>query len=202
MDPKRLRELMKGEFALVSQEKYIDITGDSCNWCNRVTFRSMLAAGEWPTARNPAPGKDETMGVFCSYSCARQANAANHVGTIYPHRWIKDGKKVASSGCFITTAVCSILGKSDDCFELETLRSFRDKYMMTEPNRRELVHKYYRTAPAISYRLETSEDKKEEANYLLNNFISPACAAIESNDNQKAMNIYTDMMSYFGVDKS
>ncbi len=41
----------------------------------------------------------------------------------------KDRNKVdqrPSTGCYITTAVCHILGYEDDCTVLETLRGFRD----------------------------------------------------------------------------
>ena len=32
--------------------------------------------------------------------------------------------------CYITTIVCEILGKGDNCYELNALRMFRDYYMV------------------------------------------------------------------------
>lgn len=53
------------------------------------------------------------------------------------------------SGCFITTATCSSLGKSDDCAELQAFRRFRDGWLEYQPDGPGLIQQYYETAPHI-----------------------------------------------------
>ncbi len=55
----------------------------------------------------------------------------------------------SSSSCFLTTACCSYKGLPDDCMELETLRAFRDGYLMRQEYGPELIRMYYEDAPAI-----------------------------------------------------
>ena len=52
-------------------------------------------------------------------------------------------------GCFLTTAACHYRGLPDDCHELQTLRSFRDRYLAHIPGGAELIERYYEVAPAI-----------------------------------------------------
>jgi hypothetical protein len=51
--------------------------------------------------------------------------------------------------CFLTTACCGLMGLPDDCWELQTLRRFRDEVMLRTPDGRADVARYYQLAPAI-----------------------------------------------------
>jgi hypothetical protein len=51
--------------------------------------------------------------------------------------------------CFLTTACVELIGLDDDCFELSTLRRFRDTAMARTPERGRMVEDYYRLAPAL-----------------------------------------------------
>ncbi len=65
---------------------------------------------------------------------------------------IKDlttGKCKAETRCFLTTATCSVIGLPDDCWELQTLRLFRDTHLSITPTGKELIKEYYNTAPNI-----------------------------------------------------
>ena len=42
-------------------------------------------------------------------------------------------------GCFITTACCDVLGLDDDCFELRTLRRYRDDVLAKQPGGAALI---------------------------------------------------------------
>jgi hypothetical protein len=57
------------------------------------------------------------------------------------------------SSCFITTACVAARGLPDDCFELQTLRRFRDTYVRAQPDGEALIAQYYALAPAILRRL-------------------------------------------------
>lgn len=65
------------------------------------------------------------------------------------HDNTSDQKSESSGGCYITTACVNYYGLSDDCKELQTLRMFRDKYLLSNPETLAMVKEYYRTAPAL-----------------------------------------------------
>ncbi|HIV51861.1 MAG TPA: hypothetical protein H9748_00005, partial [Candidatus Mediterraneibacter norwichensis] len=75
--------------------------------------------------------------------------------------------------CYITTAVCRSLGRPDDCYELNTLRDYRDSYLLSTDEGREIVQEYYNIAPTIVKRI----DKKAEADEIYENiwktYLSP-----------------------------
>ena len=57
--------------------------------------------------------------------------------------------KGSGGGCFITTAVCELEGKPDDCAELQTLREYRDGWLAKQPGGPEEIQVYYMVAPRI-----------------------------------------------------
>ena len=63
------------------------------------------------------------------------------------------GETKKKSGCFISTIACQYKGFSDDCPELETLRHFRDSYLLNTAEGAIMVNHYYSIAPAIAERL-------------------------------------------------
>ncbi|UCC94157.1 MAG: hypothetical protein JSW25_05715, partial [Thermoplasmata archaeon] len=63
----------------------------------------------------------------------------------------------AGSGCYISTAAFG----SPLAPELDTLRGFRDRVLLTRPSGRLLVDHYYRTAPTIADRLEALPEERE-----------------------------------------
>ena len=81
-----------------------------------------------------------------------QNRARNSDGSWHKKR-SDTGKSRKKSGCFVTTAVCQHRGLADDCYELETLRAFRDHHLLATAHGRDLVDHYYSVAPAIADRL-------------------------------------------------
>lgn len=61
----------------------------------------------------------------------------------------KKGKKKDKGLCFLTTAACDYMGLPDDCYELQTLRDFRDNFLCSYDEGAELVEEYYRVAPPL-----------------------------------------------------
>jgi hypothetical protein len=59
-----------------------------------------------------------------------------------------DQKCEPPEGCFITTACCETLGLSDDCFELRTLRRYRDTVLAKRPGGG--YRTYYQPAPILA----------------------------------------------------
>lgn len=102
--------------------------------------------------------------------------------------------QAASGGCFVTTAVCSASGLPDDCDELQTLRGFRDGYMMESPARTLLVQLYYEVAPLIVRAIESRDDAPEILETLRTSYILPAVQAVKSGDNENAFGLYVEML--------
>lgn len=71
-----------------------------------------------------------------------------------------DKQETTDKRCFITTACVEAYGKEDDCWELTTLRQFRDSYMRKIPEGNELIIEYYQIAPIIL------DQMRKEPNYL------------------------------------
>jgi hypothetical protein len=64
-----------------------------------------------------------------------------------------DQKCEPPEGCFITTACCQTLGLDDDCFELRTLRRYRDQVLSKHRGGAQEIAAYYHLAPLILARL-------------------------------------------------
>jgi hypothetical protein len=97
--------------------------------------------------------------------------------------------KFLDDNCFITTAVCRQLGKSDNCHELETLRAFRDGWMK-QNGMQEFIDEYYVKAPAIVQTLAARKDSDLIFSSFYTHYITPAVAAIEKNLYRTAFEIY------------
>lgn len=96
--------------------------------------------------------------------------------------------------CYITTAVCRSLGRPGDCYELNTLRDYRDSYLLSTDEGREIVQEYYNIAPTIVKRI----DKKAEADEIYENiwktYLSPCITMIENGENEKCRDLYSSMV--------
>ena len=96
--------------------------------------------------------------------------------------------------CYITTAVCRSLGRPDDCYELNTLRDYRDSYLLSTDEGRKIVQEYYNIAPTIVKRI----DKKAEADEIYENiwktYLSPCITMIENGENEKCRDLYSSMV--------
>lgn len=93
--------------------------------------------------------------------------------------------------CFITTAVCQNSGKADDCYELTTLRSFRDNWLAHTEDGPELIDKYYNIAPAIVTCMELTGGNYDALN---DKYIRPCVRDIENGDMLSCRNRYINMV--------
>lgn len=103
----------------------------------------------------------------------------------------------SSSGgsCFISTVVYHAVNRDDDCYELQTLRYFRDNVLLKDKNGIELVNEYYQIAPKIATRLEGKNDNVLYQ-YILDNYLSKTIGYIENQDFENAIALYKDMVSF------
>ena len=99
-----------------------------------------------------------------------------------------------SSFCFITTAVCSYLGKSDDCYELTTLRRFRDGWLAKQNNGLDLIQEYYSIAPQIVDAINASEKKDQTYTHIWEDYIKPCITLIELSAYETCKDLYMKMV--------
>jgi hypothetical protein len=96
--------------------------------------------------------------------------------------------------CFLTSACCAVVGLRDDCWELRTLRRFRDGWMAGFAAGRADAARYYREAPAVAQRLVATAAGRARLLRLYWRVIVPAAALIRLGLNEAAYRLYRRMM--------
>lgn len=94
------------------------------------------------------------------------------------------------SGCFITTACVEARGLDDDCYELYTLRQFRDTYLKDKAGGKSEIAEYYRTAPQIVEIINNRSDAAKIWEDIFQNMISPCIVFIENQKEEDAYALY------------
>ena len=134
--------------------------------------------GEWHYASDPR----------CSSFCEAYRRPTSARENMY-----NNSKSSSSSGCYITTIMCNILGLPNDNYYLQTLRSFRDNVLKKDAKHFPLLIQYDKIGPIIASCLEQDEHNKEIANMLFTHYIERTVTAIEENKITTAINIYIGM---------
>ena len=98
----------------------------------------------------------------------------------------------SSSSCYLTSACVGYLGKPDDCYELTTLREFRDNYLKKTKEGKVLVKRYYEIAPKIVEKIEASGNRKEYYDYIYG-VVKECVTCIENGDREGALTRYRAM---------
>ena len=96
--------------------------------------------------------------------------------------------------CYVTTAVCRTLGKSDDCYELNLFRQFRDGYMASLPEGPALIDAYYDLAPSIVKHIGQREDSEAIYRNVWEQYLIPCIRMIESGQNEDCIGKYREMV--------
>lgn len=128
-----------------------------------------------------------------SYSSikARVASATlNFTGVTRNYTSWDDGSKC---GCFITTACVKYGQQNDDGDILNTLRYYRDVYMLADETLAAKVQEYYDTADSIVNALETKENASEVFTGFYKDYIIPAVKLIKSKQYPEALKVYTNL---------
>lgn len=97
-------------------------------------------------------------------------------------------------GCYITTAVCINNDKSDDCYELQAFREFRDKWLTNQIGGKKLINRYYFLAPKIVKLIDSSNDKNEIYNWINKEYLKPCLEHLENKEFDLCKNKYTQMV--------
>nr|WP_319487549.1 CFI-box-CTERM domain-containing protein [uncultured Caproiciproducens sp.] len=96
--------------------------------------------------------------------------------------------------CFITTAVCSSLGKGDNCEELEAFRKFRDGWLQNSPGGKAKICEYYLFAPLIVSKINQSDNQRAVYKEIWENHLFPCLTSLENENPLKCAEQYEDMI--------
>lgn len=99
-------------------------------------------------------------------------------------------KKGSSGGCFLTSACVRAMGLGDQCEELETLRAFRDGYLMNLPEGKGLVAAYYEMAPEIVRRMDASRGSDQAYLELYESLVVPSVRLVKEGKPDQALQHY------------
>lgn len=104
------------------------------------------------------------------------------------------------SFCFITTAVCDYYGKPDNCYELTTLRHYRDTWLRAQPDGESLIAEYYASAPLIVSKLRQSPFYPYYCRTLMSKYITPCLELIEKKKYNECKDLYVAMFNYISAE--
>lgn len=100
-----------------------------------------------------------------------------------------------SSGCFITTIVCDIIGLEDKNIYLMLLRKFRNNYLQKNQKGIEILEQYDFIGPVISQKIYEDENKQQLAQNLFINNLVPVFDDIIKDNYTEAIKKYTKMVN-------
>ena len=106
----------------------------------------------------------------------------------------KKPKKKEDLMCFLTTACVRFYGLPDACYELNTLRAYRDNYLMKDAEGKALVREYYEVSPRILKRIEASHAGATAYAYIYGE-IKRACRQIEAAKLEESKRTYINMVN-------
>lgn len=101
-----------------------------------------------------------------------------------------------SSSCFLTTTVCDILGKEDNCTTLSKMRAFRSNHLETNKNGQILLEEYKELSNYLVPKINNDMEKESLCLYLEQNYINPIVELIDTNHNENAIQKYKNMVEY------
>ncbi len=104
-------------------------------------------------------------------------------------------KGTDSGGCFLTSACMEAKGLPDDCYELTTLRRFRDEYLAMQACGMCEIHHYYRVAPEIVSKIKRSANASSVFEKIYAELVAPCVELIEQGAFENAHIKYRDYIA-------
>jgi hypothetical protein len=98
--------------------------------------------------------------------------------------------KGSDDGCLLTSACCEFMGLPDDCLELDTLRKFRDEFLITTDEGQCLIREYYEISPRILAEIEVREDRDIILFDMYKDLVTPSVEMVRKGRRKEAVNYY------------
>jgi len=97
-----------------------------------------------------------------------------------------------STDCFLTTVCTQHKGLADDCYELTTLRSFRDSFVAQGKDGQELIEAYYGMGPEIVEGILKHPNRELILESMYEDLVQPTIKLIENDRISEARSFYID----------
>lgn len=97
-------------------------------------------------------------------------------------------------GCFITSAVCRHVGKSDNCHILYLFRKFRDGWLKKQVDGQKLINEYYSVAPGIVNWIESQPNHSEIYADIYNEYLIKCYKMIKHKRYKQCKLLYIKMV--------
>ena len=81
-------------------------------------------------------------------------------------------------------AFCDRFDQADDCYELTAFRNFRDKWLVNQPDEKNLIAEYYEVAPKIVERIDLLANSAGIYKNIWRDYLSKYLKLIKVGDNQ------------------
>lgn len=104
-----------------------------------------------------------------------------------------DPEPTQKGWCFLTTVACEYYDLPDNCYELETLRAYRDNWLYKQPNGPALIEQYYELAPNIVEKIKVSENYANLCEMIMIQYIDPCVELIQNGEMEQCKNLYINM---------
>lgn len=98
--------------------------------------------------------------------------------------------KISGPKCILSSASVNYKNLSDDCYELQVLRNFRDNFMYELPNGPKLIEEYYSLSEIIVKQIEINKMENEFYEKIFNELIIPSVRLIEEEKYENAFQYY------------
>ena len=158
--------------------------------CEHYKFQDGLFGGDYYCIK-----QEKTVSTDTYYKYCRDYNYS--ACPIYKH--------TESSGCFITTIVCKILGKKDNDEILENFRNFRDNILQQNKKYYDTLKEYDIIGDMLVDCIENDRDKEKMASGVYRNILLPLNEKINNKEYDRAVNMYhcmtMNLISYYGLDR-
>lgn len=99
----------------------------------------------------------------------------------------------SSGGCYLTSACIESKRLPDDCYELTTLRSFRDTWLSSTEEGKAIIKEYYTIAPSIVSAINKKDNNKVIYDRIYDEMVVPCVKFIEAGKYQETVELYRSM---------
>lgn len=99
----------------------------------------------------------------------------------------------SSGGCYLTSACMYAKGLPDDCYELETLRHYRDTWLKKSEEGQKVIKQYYEVAPKIVSAINETKNSRAVYDMLYEKMVKPCVDFIEQKKYQETLELYRNM---------
>ena len=159
------------------------------NYCGECTYLDLSTGDEygkfWCEKRLERHLANE---LECNRFCRAYSRDSSVAKSAYDY-----SKDKSSSGCFLTTMICSILNLPDNNTYLETIRNFRNQVLQKDDKFKPILVEYDIIGPKISEALNNDPLKNKIASKYFENYIKPITILINNKDFNGAINLYITM---------